>query len=172
MGGPAIIDGQPVDSSDNFFVAPFVLDGIEWPTTEHYYQAAKFASDDPLVAEIRAAETANKAWSVGQRPGTIRPDWEHIKVNVMYRAVAAKYAAHPELAAELAATSGRIVAGVSTADWQHTNALILERVREELRPAEQRSRRYAALVSLTEPRLQGEAAVAALRAHGSEVAAH
>eukprot|EP00930_Biecheleria_cincta_P088691 TRINITY_DN7793_c2_g2_i1.p1 TRINITY_DN7793_c2_g2~~TRINITY_DN7793_c2_g2_i1.p1 ORF type:complete len:205 (+),score=37.88 TRINITY_DN7793_c2_g2_i1:54-617(+) len=179
MGGPAVIDGQAVASTDNFYVAPFVIDGVEWSTAEHYYQAAKYLrggdasewhSGASRIEEIRAAESGAKAWSLGQRSSVdMRPDWEHVKVNVMYRAVSAKYEAHPCLAKELAATRGPIEAAFSTMgahdNWQRLNSLILERVREELRPAEARNqKRYAALVSLTEPRLQGEAAIASLRA--------
>lgn len=171
MGGPAIIDGEAVASTDNFYVAPFILDGFEWPTAEHYYQAAKFLSDDgdmcPHVEEIRKAETGAKAWSLAQRhSANIRADWEYIKVNVMYRAVAAKYSAHPTLAAEFASTQGPILTPVSTPDWKYLNALILERVREELRPqGERNEKRYSALVSLTEPRLQGKAAMEKLRTY-------
>ena len=120
-----------------------------------------------MVARIRAAESGTKAWSVAQRQAaSMRPDWEYVKVNVMYRAVWAKYAAHPLLASELAATRGPIKTSWSTADWQHLNALILERVREELRPlGERKVKRHAALVSLTEPRLQGAAQQTHVRAH-------
>lgn len=179
MGGPAVIDGHAVASTDNFYVAPFVIDGVEWPTCEHYYQAAKYFQEDDAselhgeegrIEEIRAAESGSKAWSLGQRPSVnMRSDWEHVKVNVMYRAVSAKYAAHPNLAAEFAATQGPTQAAFSTMgahdNWQRLNSLILERVREELRPAEARNqKRYAALVSFTEPQLQGAAAIASLRA--------
>merc|ERR1712187_1022552 len=84
--------------------------------------------------------------------------------NVMYRAVAAKYSQYPEFAQELAASSGPIQTGMSTADWQRMNRLILERVREEVRPVPQRNaKRLAALVSLTEPRAQGSEALRMLR---------
>eukprot|EP00927_Polykrikos_kofoidii_P059659 TRINITY_DN5479_c0_g1_i2.p1 TRINITY_DN5479_c0_g1~~TRINITY_DN5479_c0_g1_i2.p1 ORF type:complete len:143 (+),score=21.43 TRINITY_DN5479_c0_g1_i2:219-647(+) len=119
-----------------------------------------------FVQEIQQAETGTRAWSLAQKHATaVRPDWEYVKANVMYRAVAAKYAAHPELAAELASTSGRIKASWSTADWQYLNSRILERVREELRPASERNtRRLDALVSLSEPFAQGKDALDELRA--------
>lgn len=170
MGGPATINGEPVESTDKFFMAPFVLDGIEWPTCEHYYQAAKYLLDAPVMSahieKIRFATSGEAAWSLGQRYREhLRPDWEHVKANVMYRAVAAKYATHVNLAEDITATRGSIKASWSTADWQHLNGLILERVREELRPPEQRNlRRLAALVSLTEPKLQGLAALESLSA--------
>lgn len=166
MGGPAIIDGKEMDHTDNFFVAPFVLDGIEWLTCEHYYQASKFLEDGceeakAIVDEIRTTESGPKVWSLAQKHVEfLRADWEYVKVNVMYRAVAAKYAQYPAFAADLAATSGTIQTSMSTADWQRMNRLILERVREELRPDNQRKeKRLAALVALTQPRTQGDAAI-------------
>lgn len=157
MGGPAIIDGERVEGTDNFFVAPVVIDGHEYKTAEHYFQAMKFAGDDPLVEElrdkIRAASSGGHAWQIGQsRRLTPRGDWEAVKASVMFKAVKAKYDAYPKLAAELAATQGPIRAAPSTANWQQVNSLILERVREELRPEEERNvKRLEALVRLTGP---------------------
>mmetsp|Transcript_64634 Transcript_64634/g.182256 ORF Transcript_64634/g.182256 Transcript_64634/m.182256 type:complete len:196 (+) Transcript_64634:2-589(+) len=170
MGGPATIDGQEVAHTDNFFEATFVLDGVQWPTCEHFYQAAKFAEDEraqarSAVEEIRSAPSPHRAWSRAQRHGELlREDWEYVKVNVMYRAVAAKYSQYPEYAKELAATTGGIQTAVSTVDWQRMNRLILERVREEARSADQRNeKRLAALVGLTEPRAQGAGVLEKLR---------
>ena len=158
MGGPALIDGQHVEGTDNFLVAPFMLDEIRWFTCEQYFQWAKFskATDENSEAHceaIKQCADASRSWQLGQsRRATLRPDWESVKANVMYRAVQAKFAQHPVLAAELAATKGAIRAAPSTADWQHVNSVILDRVRDECRPPEQRmnTKRYAALVALTE----------------------
>mmetsp|Transcript_87205 Transcript_87205/g.260135 ORF Transcript_87205/g.260135 Transcript_87205/m.260135 type:complete len:189 (-) Transcript_87205:347-913(-) len=171
MGGPATIDGREVEHTDNFFVAPFMLDGLEWPSCEHCFQALKFLGDQSseataIVEAIRTAVSGQAAWSMAQKHAELlRPDWEHVKVHAMYRAVAAKYAQYPDFARELADSVGPIETSISTADWQRMNRLILERVREELRPASrQHKKRLAALVALTEPRLQGEAALQELRA--------
>jgi len=156
MGGPAVIDGAHVEGTDNFLIAPFTIEGVVWPSCEHYFQAAKFfQATDAYTTQhceaIRQAPTAGRAWSMGQsRRATLRDDWEAVKANVMYRAVKAKYDQHPALATELVATKGAIRAAPSTADWQHVNSVILERVREELRPACTDPKRYAALVALTE----------------------
>ena len=157
MGGPAFIGGQRVEHTDNFFEAPVTIDGHEYKTAEHFFQAMKFADDSPGVdamrASVRAASNGGRAWQIGQaRSVPLRSDWEAVKRSVMYQAVKAKYDAYPKLAAELAATQGQIRAAPSTADWQHANSLILERVREELRPEEARNaERLQALVRLTGP---------------------
>lgn len=58
----------------NFHVAIFTLQGKQWPSVEHFYQAMK--STDPDVQEsIRNAETPGQAKKLGQTC-TCREDWE------------------------------------------------------------------------------------------------
>src|SRR5260370_972666 len=69
--------------------APFAidLDGKRWPTTEHYYQAQKFA-DAEMQAKIRKAEKPIIAKNLADKHrDRTRPDWEAVKDEVMYRAV-------------------------------------------------------------------------------------
>lgn len=88
----------------NFYPSPLVLDGREWPTVEHFYQAAKTL--DPVFAErVRTAATPDEAKRLGRDPGCIlRPDWDTWKIEVMRRAIAAKFGQHPDLAERLVAT--------------------------------------------------------------------
>ena len=51
----------------------------------------------------------------------------------MLRAVSAKYQQYADLAEELLATEGPIVAAPSTSNWQQLNSIVLELVRDELR---------------------------------------
>jgi ribA/ribD-fused uncharacterized protein len=86
--------------------APFGidLDGKRWPTTEHYYQAQKFA-DAELQRRIRQAPKPIIAKSIAdQHRDRIRPDWDAVKDEVMYRAVRRKLELHAELRALLLAT--------------------------------------------------------------------
>lgn len=107
----------------NFFDSPIVIDGVEWPTAEAYYQAGKFTSESHRE-RIRNASTAYKAKNLGnlkrgrwpdkyvdgaialarQEGVTMRVDWEDIKEQVMERALVAKFTQHKELASRLAAT--------------------------------------------------------------------
>lgn len=93
----------------NYHRSPFTLDGKDWKTVEHYYQAYKFLPHDPEWAEqVRKASgpgTAKKmAWSE-EHP--IRVDWDEIKDAVMIRALRAKFAADPELQRLLLSTDGQ-----------------------------------------------------------------
>jgi len=157
MGGPALIDGQNVRSTDNFLIAPTTIDGLVHRSAEHYYQYAKFdqsGGGDVLkhCQGIVTVENAGSAWGMGQsRRYPLISNFEERKAGLMYRAVRAKFEQHPELAAELLATQGPVRAAASTADWQRTNSLILERVRHELRrmPPPLDAEQWAALVRLT-----------------------
>jgi ribA/ribD-fused uncharacterized protein len=144
MGGSCriCVDGRwkSVKSTDNFALMPMKIDGKIWQTCEAYFQAMKFdpaARDNPRVAAhveaIRLARNPGEAWRLGQsRKFKLRSDWETVKAHVMLTAVRAKYAQHPNLAAELIRHQGAVRAPASTANWQTINGMIIERVREEL----------------------------------------
>ena len=64
---------------------PFVLEDVEWPTVEHYFQAMRF-SDPEHRMKIRAVESVDqlqklsKSWFKSKRK-----DWNQIKVTIMTR---------------------------------------------------------------------------------------
>ncbi|MCE9547193.1 MAG: NADAR family protein [Planctomycetia bacterium] len=96
--------GDEYGEFSNFAAFPFTLDGKRWPTSEHYFQALKFADED-YREKIRLAKSPMIAARLGRsRKVTIRRDWESAKIDVMRRAVRAKFAAHQELRALLLAT--------------------------------------------------------------------
>ncbi|MFO0960384.1 MAG: NADAR family protein [Isosphaeraceae bacterium] len=81
----------------NFSPHPIVLGGKEWPTTEHYFQAQKFAGT-PHEEEVRRAGSPMIAARMGRsRSRPLRPDWEGVKDAIMYEAVLAKFTQHPTL---------------------------------------------------------------------------
>ncbi len=75
-----------------------------WPSTEHYYQAQKFAGvahpdAAALVQAIAAAASPEEAARLGrraqrQRPDLVRPDWDASKLAAMLAALRAKFGAH------------------------------------------------------------------------------
>lgn len=74
----------------NFFPAPVVLDGIEYPTVEHAYQAAKteIEADREKVA---LARTPGEAKRVG-RTLHLRPNWDtHWRKRVMRELLRQKF---------------------------------------------------------------------------------
>lgn len=103
----------------HFYPSPITLDGLDWPTVEHYYQAQK--SDDPAYrAAIRAAVHPGHVKRLAAPPGAprrfsqgswfrtngmqVRADWSDVKLAIMRRADRAKYDQNPDLRALLLAT--------------------------------------------------------------------
>ncbi len=86
----------------NFFPSPILLNGQEWPTVEHIFQAAK-TSDPSEQEQIRLAETPGKAKRLGQKVH-LRSDWETRKQAVMVEAVRLKFSQYPELLNRLLST--------------------------------------------------------------------
>jgi N-glycosidase YbiA len=132
----------------NFAPYPIELDGKRWPTTEHYFQAAKF--DDPTdQEEIRSAKSPMVAKRLGHdRTKKLRPDWESAKDDIMRRAVLTKFTQHADLRAKLLATAdARIVEHTENdAYWgdggdgngKNMLGLILMEVRDKLKASEHR----------------------------------
>jgi ribA/ribD-fused uncharacterized protein len=127
----------------NFAKAPIRLQGKVWPTSEHYFQAQKFAGTD-REEEIRQAKSAMIAARMGRsRSHRLRPDWEHIKDAIMREAVLAKFTQHDELRGILLETGdARLVEHTENdaywgdgGDGRGRNRLgeILMSVRDELR---------------------------------------
>jgi ribA/ribD-fused uncharacterized protein len=97
---------DPYGFFSNFSRHPIELGGKTWPTTEHYFQAMKFESTDPVHAEeIRLADTPAKAAKMGRmRSKPLRKDWESVKDETMRRAVIAKFFQHNDIGQDLVNT--------------------------------------------------------------------
>lgn len=127
----------------NFASFPITLKGKRWPTSEHYFQAQKFA-DKQHEEAIRKARSPMVAARMGRdRKKKLRRDWESVKVNIMREAVFAKFTQHDELKTLLLATGdAKIVEHTERDDYwgdggdgsgKNMLGRILMQVREELR---------------------------------------
>ena len=99
----------------NFYESSITLEGINYPTVEHAFQAAKSLGAD-VRHKIASATTPGGAKSLG-RQVCLRPDWEQIKDSVMLECVREKFK-NPELRAKLLSTEDEeLVEG----NWWHDN---------------------------------------------------
>ena len=101
---PLIIYFYKVDAPygcfSNFSPHSIELDGENWATVEHYYQAHKFEGTkfEYLIPRIQAAPTPQYAAKIGRNPKyQPRADWDLYKCQIMYRAVWQKFSSHLDI---------------------------------------------------------------------------
>lgn len=128
----------------NFYESPILLDGQEWPTVEHYFQAQK--TNDPEWREkIRTAETPaltkKLAWEI---PDYDDDYWLPAREGVMDKAVRAKFEQHEDLRQLLLDTGGALLIedapdddfwGLVDGEGQNKMGRLLMKIRDELRDA-------------------------------------
>ena len=135
----------------NFYPSKILYDNNEgWyaPTVEHAFQAAKTRNVEEEIG-ILSASTPGKAKRLG-RLSDLRPDWEEVKDNVMYRFLKEKFSI-PELRYKLLATGdATLIEGTTWHDnyWgvcscakcngcgKNRLGELLMRLREELKESE------------------------------------
>ncbi len=74
---------------------PIVVGGVTYSNSENYFQSCKFiGSPDANYVNslIRGADPA-KSYTIGRKYTNIRGDWKHVRENVMFEALTAKFAA-------------------------------------------------------------------------------
>ena len=83
---------EPHGEFSNFSPHPIQLKGKVWPTSEHYFQAQKFAGTEHEEA-VRLAKSPMVAARMGRsRERPLRADWEAVKDDIMRDALRAKFA--------------------------------------------------------------------------------
>jgi ribA/ribD-fused uncharacterized protein len=128
---------KPYGELSNFWRSPFVLDGLEWPTVEHYFQAQK-TTDLAKRERIRKAQTPALAKQLGHSVCSC-PDWKEVKEDIMLKALRAKFSQNPDLAEVLLDTGDNRLHEDSPHDqyWgvkgKDRLGKLLEQVREEIR---------------------------------------
>lgn len=90
----------------NFYEHPFMMEGYEFQTAEHAYQAAKTLNVEEAI-DIRDASNPKAAKYLGARC-TLRPNWNNMRIPVMQYVIDCKFA-DPELATMLLNTGDKIL---------------------------------------------------------------
>jgi ribA/ribD-fused uncharacterized protein len=95
----------------------FELDGSDWPSAEHYYQAMKF-EDPALQEQIRLAPHPKEAAALAKKHKRAwRKDWKKLRRTAMTRAVYIKCRTHEEVAKALLRTRDRRLVENSQFDY-------------------------------------------------------
>jgi len=133
----------------NFSRHGFELEGVYWPTSEHYFQAQKFVGT-PHADQIRQVKTPKDAAKMGRdRKRPLRPDWEQVKDDIMRKGVLCKFATHADIREILLATGDEEIVENSPIDYywgsgadargKNMLGIILMETRKILRQADQSS---------------------------------
>lgn len=88
----------------NFYPAVVILDGLDYSSVEHAYQAAK-SLDTAYRLRCRSEIYAAAVKKLG-KTAVLRPDWDQTKVCIMRELVRQKFT-HADLAEKLLATGDR-----------------------------------------------------------------
>lgn len=106
----------PYGAFSNFAGPGFTLDGREWRSVEHYYQAQKFAGTE-YEERIRLVPSPMAAAKMGRsRKYLLRPDWESVKEDIMRRALEARFTQNPSLKRLLLSTGDATIVENSPID--------------------------------------------------------
>ena len=135
---------EPYYEFTNFYPAPVLVDGKLWPTTEHYFQAQKFIGT-PFTEVISNFQRPQEAFDLSRNPAVSlwrRKDWEEVKVDVMRKALLAKFTQYRDLQQLLLGTRDRYLIEHSSQDnfWgnggddsgQNQLGLLLMEIRHDL----------------------------------------
>ena len=96
---------------------PFELDGLEWPSVEHYFNAMLFV-DSNYGEKIRNAASPQDATKLGKSWWhKKRKDWKQVRVTVMTRATYIKCRTYPEIGQQLLDSGDIEITEVSQYDY-------------------------------------------------------
>jgi len=108
---------EPFGEFSNFARFPFEADGEHWPTSEHYFQAQKFAGTIH-EEQVRLASSASEAARIGRdRNLPMRADWEDVKLEAMRSALRHKFDSHPHLVRLLLSTGDEEIIEETSDDY-------------------------------------------------------
>jgi ribA/ribD-fused uncharacterized protein len=108
---------EPYGAFSNFAKYGFEVNGKFWQTSEHYFQAQKFASTIH-EEEVRLAPSPREAARIGRDQRLpLRPDWEDVKVHAMRDALRHKFRSHETLVELLLSTGDEEIIERTTDDY-------------------------------------------------------
>lgn len=99
--------------------APFLLDGVEFPSAEHYmmWRKARLFDDHATAERIRTASHPNEAKTLGRLITPFdEPTWVRERFDIVVAGSVAKFGQHEDLRAFLLGTGDRVLVEASPLD--------------------------------------------------------
>lgn len=114
----------------NFWISPFRVEGRIWRSVEHFFQAHKTTSlvMQNAIADLQFPADAKKAGKLLN----IRPDWNKIRLDIMYVGVLAKFNQNRELRMDLLGTGVRELIDTENGNDNEIGKILMK-VRNEIR---------------------------------------
>jgi ribA/ribD-fused uncharacterized protein len=108
---------KPFGVFSNLYKRAIVFEGVEYPTSEHAYQAGKPRKDAVREWLMAAPSPSLLAMAAhGLYVWDVHPDWSKTKFERMKRVLHAKFAQHPDLQRILLSTGEARLVEVATVD--------------------------------------------------------
>ncbi|MDD2402722.1 MAG: NADAR family protein [Clostridia bacterium] len=135
--------GDKYGCFSNFSKHSFELDGYNWHTSEHYFQAMKF-NDDIIQQKIREISSPMEIAKIGRdSKNPLRSDWESVKDDIMRVAVWNKFSQNEDISEILLSTGDNKIVEKTSDDYywgcgtkgsgKNMLGIILMETREKLR---------------------------------------
>lgn len=102
-----------------WYPAPFVVDGVTYPTAEHFMMAGKarlFGDEEAARAALEARNPAEAKRAGRQVRGFDEAVWQERRFDIVVAANRAKFSQHPALRDFLLATGARVLVEASPTD--------------------------------------------------------
>ena len=102
-----------------WYPAPFVVEGITYPTAEHFMMREKarlFGDEDAARAVLEAPHPAEAKLAGRSVRGFVESVWEERRFEIVIAASHAKFSQHPELQDFLLTTTARVLVEASPTD--------------------------------------------------------
>ncbi|HMY03366.1 MAG TPA: NADAR family protein [Candidatus Obscuribacter sp.] len=119
-GHKASEDGTVIASClSQWFPADFEIDGIKYPTAEHFMMAekARLFDDSDMLNNILSCKTPKEAKAFGRKVRNFDDAiWREHCSKIVVKANLAKFSTHPEFAAFLVATAPKVIVEASIWD--------------------------------------------------------
>ena len=132
---------DPYYQLSNFYRRPINVNGKEWVTAEHYFQAQKFIRYPILMNEIENKISPKDAFNVACVNNKYkRSDWDNVKYEIMREALYEKFTQYADLKQVLKATGNRgLVEKLDDSYWkeecekrQNIVGILLMEIREQI----------------------------------------